>query len=355
MTISHIRELFDYNRWANALLFDVVGVLSDGDLDRAFEIGPGTIRKTIQHSYGAERIWYERIEGPGYSNSRAWDEIHSADDLRDESELLHIARDAWLASLSDANLLRTFTYTLRSGEECTSVLGDILIHVADHAIHHRAQLANMTRHVGEPFTNSDYLHFRLARPTLRPPNAETSDFLRNAGMTVGEDVESPRPLSPEVFVKQYAYNDWANDLLIDAAAALSDAQLDQPFEMGIGSFRKTMLHIESAERYWLAHWCGDANPKWAELDDATSMAALQNAWQTVREEREAFFEQLDDAMLLGEIAATPAPGMLLEFRLGETIAQVAMHGTHHRAQALNMLRHLADVSMRMDMITFSRL
>ncbi|MCB9855787.1 MAG: DinB family protein [Phycisphaerales bacterium] len=355
MKISHIRELFDNNQWANGHLYEVAAVLSDDDLDRLFDIGPGTLRKILQHLYGAEAIWYERIGGTGYDEPRAWDAIDSVADLQAASEALHTARDAWLNTLSDADLAKTFTYTLRSGESCTSGLADILVHVCDHGIHHRAQASNMTRHIGEPFRHSDYLRFRLARPTVCAPSHETADFLRNADVIVGEDVEAPRPLSLTMLRRQFAYTDWANDLLMDAAKALGDDKLDQAFEMGIGTFRKTMLHIESAERYWLGHWRGESHPTWQELDETTTIAGLADAWKGIRKEREACFDTLDDAALMREVTAEPGKGMHLTFRLGETILQVATHGTHHRAQALNMLRHLADISIQMSFIVFTRL
>ncbi|MCA9255670.1 MAG: hypothetical protein KDA33_08520, partial [Phycisphaerales bacterium] len=62
----------------------------------------------------------------------------------------------------------------------------------------------------------------------------------------------------------------------------------------------------------------------------------------------------DDAALLDEVVAEPAQGMFLTFRRGETMLQIAQHGTHHRAQALNMLRRLADISLQMSIIVFTR-
>lgn len=355
MKTSHILELYDYHVWANAHLYDVAAALDDDDLDRPFEMGPGSLRKLLQHGFGAERIWYERIGGSGFSQSHTADDIERVEDLRAASEALHAARGAWLESLSDSDLSEAIEYKSMRGDPFTTGLGDILIHVCDHGIHHRAQAANMTRHIGEPFTHSDYLFFRLAHRTVAPPGPETSDFLRNAGITVGEDVETPRSLSLPMLRRQFAYNDWANDLLLDAAKSLSDEQLDREFEMGMGTLRKTLLHIESAERYWGDHWAGDENPKWQEMDESIRMADLIEAWRIVRKRREESFAAFDDAALHREVVAEPAPGMLLGFRLGETMVQIAGHGTHHRAQALNMLRHLADTSLQMSFIVFTRL
>ncbi|HPF38556.1 MAG TPA: DinB family protein [Phycisphaerae bacterium] len=354
MLISHILELFDYSAWANGKLFEVAEVLDDEDLDRGFDIGPGTLREVVRHIYGAERIWYERIGGTGYSESRSREELEDVGDLKSAWESLNAARESWLQSLGDADLAKAIAYTNMAGDPFETRLGDILTHVCDHGAHHRAQAANMTRHIGEPFRNSDYLFFRLAHPTVAPPTAETIDFLRGADIEVGEAAARPRSLSLSGMRDLFAYNDWANDLLLDAAKQLSDEQLDREFEMGMGTLRKTLLHVESAERFWGDHWAGDEKPHWQDMDASIRMADLVEAWRLVRQRREESFRGFDDAALLDEVVAEPAPGMFLTFRRGETMLQIAQHGTHHRAQALNMLRRLADISLQMSIIVFTR-
>jgi uncharacterized damage-inducible protein DinB len=40
------------------------------------------------------------------------------------------------------------------------------------------------------------------------------------------------------------------------------------------------------------------------------------------------------------VIAKPGPELELAFHLGESLLQLGVHGTHHRAQAINMLRQL---------------
>ncbi|HEY7513511.1 MAG TPA: DinB family protein, partial [Vicinamibacteria bacterium] len=44
--------------------------------------------------------------------------------------------------------------------------------------------------------------------------------------------------------------------------------------------------------------------------------------------------------LLSPVTVEPAPGAPLIFRVGESVMQLPTHGTHHRAQALAILRAL---------------
>jgi len=285
MSISHVRELFDYNRWANRRLLDVATSIDDAGLDREFAIGFGTLRKTINHLYAVERIWHERHDGPGYDEPRPWEEITAVADMRAALEALHAARDEWLTSLPDGELSRPVAYTDLRGEHHTNTLGDILQHVCDHGAHHRAQAANITRHIGTPFKHVDYLYFRLAEPTLRLPNDETSAFLRNAGLEIGARLCPPRPLSVARLRDAFDYNDWANRSIVNASKALSDAQLDRPFEMGMGTLRKTIIHLEGAERFWLDNWCGADCPAWKQLEDTTPPAEVGRALSSHRARR----------------------------------------------------------------------
>jgi uncharacterized damage-inducible protein DinB len=65
MPVSTICELFEYNRWANDRVMRGAAGLSDARLDQPFEMGPGSLRETLKHVYGAERIGHERMGAPG--------------------------------------------------------------------------------------------------------------------------------------------------------------------------------------------------------------------------------------------------------------------------------------------------
>src|SRR5690349_4289841 len=103
------------------------------------------------------------------------------------------------------------------GGQYTSPLFDILLHVANHGTHHRAQALNMLRHLDVKAPRIDYI-FRA----FESPDRPTPELSRDA-------------------VKHYfRCTDWARNLALDACKDLSDEQLDRPFDMGIGSIRATL-------------------------------------------------------------------------------------------------------------------
>src|SRR4051794_10832503 len=55
--------LLQHNAWATCELIAYCRCLSDEELDRPIEIGPGSIRLTLSHVVGAMERWAKRIGG----------------------------------------------------------------------------------------------------------------------------------------------------------------------------------------------------------------------------------------------------------------------------------------------------
>jgi uncharacterized damage-inducible protein DinB len=334
-----LRELFAHNDWARDKLMTLASELTDEQFDRPFEMGPGSLRETLRHLYGAERIWFERWQGarqPQFPRSRA---ITAMSDLWKAFRDLAAARNAYLDALGQADLPRPVTYADPEGETHTFPLDDLLLHVCNHGFHHRAQALNMLRHNGVKVPGRDELFRKCEGPTLELM-PETVNALREMGFKV-QEAPAPQPtFDLDTIRKYYRYGDWAFHRIASVASVLTDDRLDRRFEMGLGSLRKTLLHIRDAEQSWLDNWTKGSTPGFNQLPENTTVAELRGLFQQTAERRDAFVSELTSDDLQRPIIAQPAPGKKLQFRLGEAILQLCGHGTHHRAQALNMLRRL---------------
>lgn len=134
-----------------------------------------------------------------------------------------------------------------------------------------------------------------------------------------------------------AHDAWATRNIIDACSKLTDDQFHQRFEMGPGSLHDTIEHVLAAMRI-----CTDllaSRPVRPRLEQPGSRRSL------------AELRQLLDASaadLARQVSAHPLDGIVSRERNGKTyfftrgavLTHVATHGMHHRAQCLNMLRHL---------------
>ena len=310
-------ELFNYNSWANDRLLKMADDLGGEQLNRAFEMGPGTIRETLKHIYGAERAWYEQMEAPGFESFPHSTHIRDLGELAEAMHGLADARSAWLSSMADGDLIVEFGYEGDDGRHYSHTKGDCLLHVANHGIHHRAQLLNMMRHVGVKVRLLDYLIMYTEAPERQPPALEVEGIRR-----------------------YYAYVDWARGSVHRAAEHLPDHALDRPFEMGVGSLRKTLLHVCDAERWWLDNWTSKSPKEFVESDEQTSLIELATAFAETATARNDYLATLVDTDLSRKIKARPLPDKEFTFGLGVSMLQMCGHGTHHRAQAINMLRHL---------------
>ena len=148
----------------------------------------------------------------------------------------------------------------------------------------------------------------------------------------------------------FVYNDWGRDRLMALAENLSDPQLDQPFKMGEGTLRKTLEHLFGAEWTWLERCRGRSPAKGECPRGFPEMSGLWEKWRQVAESRNAFLDTLTTADLSRSVTYLHPSGKTYSFQLSHVLLHVCCHGTHHRAQALNMLRHLDAPVPEMDLL-----
>jgi uncharacterized damage-inducible protein DinB len=144
MSVEMFRGLYDYHRWANRRLYDVATALGEDLVSRDVgkQFSYPTVRRMFGHLYGADRLWLARWTGvmlttvPGaefatLASIRApWDET--------ERE-----QRTFVEALSQADLDRVIEYRNTEGKAFRAQLWPLLQHVANHATHHRSEIATM--------------------------------------------------------------------------------------------------------------------------------------------------------------------------------------------------------------------
>src|SRR5437868_6533365 len=63
MTPDLLRQLFEYNQWANQRTLDTCSPLSNEQFKRELGSSFSSVRDTLAHLYGAEWIWLQRLIG----------------------------------------------------------------------------------------------------------------------------------------------------------------------------------------------------------------------------------------------------------------------------------------------------
>ncbi len=152
----------------------------------------------------------------------------------------------------------------------------------------------------------------------------------------------------------FSYSDWANGVVLEAAAGLSDGQLDEPFDMSVGTLRRILLHILNGEEVWLKRWQGEAETPWPGEAAKTGVADMADRFRACWQKRDAFLESLDDADMGRRLTYRDSKGALFSATLGEMVLQMAIHSAHHRAQAVNMIRRVGGPGLEMDYMAHVR-
>jgi uncharacterized damage-inducible protein DinB len=132
-----------------------------------------------------------------------------------------------------------------------------------------------------------------------------------------------------------AHNQWATRQILDACAKLTPEQFHRRFEMGSGSLHDTATHILAAMRVW------------ADLLAGREQRPRLEGTQRPVSELVAFLDEIAadlaktaKAHPLEELVTRVRDGKSYTFSRGAVLTHVTTHGMHHRAQCINMLRHV---------------
>jgi uncharacterized damage-inducible protein DinB len=162
-TIELLQRLHQHRAWVNGNLLTAAAKLNDEQLRSPFQIGQGSIWKSLLHLYAAEYVWLEALLGndepllqgdlPGKlpGNQQGEGRITELDDLRQKWSALEQRWVGYLAALTPESLEELVYKKSTSsglGKRFGTRRGDVLLHVCTHAHYTAAQVVNMLRQAG---------------------------------------------------------------------------------------------------------------------------------------------------------------------------------------------------------------
>lgn len=161
--VKELERLFDYGYWANHKLLAVVSQLSLEDFTRNVAGSYGSVRNTLVHTLSAEWGWLDRCGGPARGAALKADDYPTAESLITAWQNVETWLRAFLAVLSDEDLVRMVEYKNPSGEPRSMALGELMQHAAMHGVHHRGQVALLLRALGHAPGNFDMVLYDAER------------------------------------------------------------------------------------------------------------------------------------------------------------------------------------------------
>ncbi len=159
MTIDELRTLFAYDSWANELLLDAARGIPEESLRRDLGTSHQSILGTLVHLVAAEELWLSRFKRGSHSRLTGVDEVPSLDALVSWWGAVRAERDAYIASLGEADLEREMDMTTTAGASYRHSYSDMFRHLANHSTYHRGQAAAMLRQLGAKPPSTDLIRF----------------------------------------------------------------------------------------------------------------------------------------------------------------------------------------------------
>ena len=154
-------EQADYQHWASQELFKSLDTLSEEQRRTDHGLFFRDIHKTVDHILVVTRNWRARLE-------REFDQVSGYDVLlyEDWSELKQALLDefrqlaGWLRQQPADWFDSELEYPGSGGKLRQVAVGDGLIHIMTHAVHHRGQLSAVCTRLGAPSPEMDFVFYR---------------------------------------------------------------------------------------------------------------------------------------------------------------------------------------------------
>ena len=151
----------------------------------------------------------------------------------------------------------------------------------------------------------------------------------------------------------YAYNEWANDQVLEAASRLPEDEFARKQGASFESVEGNLAHIVGAQIVWLQRWTGGSNPKSVlEYQKMRGLAAIREAFDQSHQDLRAFVGSLSDERLEHVLAYRDSAGNPHERVMWQLMAHVANHGTHHRAETAMAMGAMGKPMRELDYVFF---
>jgi len=165
-----IHTLFGYHYWASERVWGCIIALNDEQFVQPLDYSLGSIRHQVVHVMSATQRWVKRLQQADVPPHLAYEEFATRAEAKAMWDVLKAATLDYIFSLDQTALDTIVTWELPTRSLTShNRRWEILLHVANHATDHRAQiLAMLHQHFAAPTVEQDMI-FYLAEEDESPP------------------------------------------------------------------------------------------------------------------------------------------------------------------------------------------
>ena len=142
-----LQQYAAYNIWANKLLVERIGKLSDEEITREIASSFSSLYKTVQHMWLAEEAWWQRHKLAEKLDLQSEKFIGTFSELTANLAKQSQQWSEWVNAATENQLSHVFAY-IRNKEQIKMPVYQMLQHVFNHATYHRGQLVTILRQLG---------------------------------------------------------------------------------------------------------------------------------------------------------------------------------------------------------------
>lgn len=328
-----IRNLYEYNEWANDQVLEAASKLSEEELGRQMGASYGSVSGSLGHLAGAQIVWLARWRGSPPEDLSALQGARPFEAVREMAEKSQVALRGFVESLREDELTSDLAYVDSRGVSHHRPLWQLMLHVANHGTQHRSEAALAVTSLGSSPGDLDYGHFVDERPSAAPG-------------------------TPAMIRAFYEYNEWANNRILGAASGLGDEELMRPRAVSHGSLGMDLLHGLGAQVGWLSTFQGGA-PR-IPLPAPEGASFLDNLIDWYRRSHGALREFIDSlseedlgrSRIDNPQGSNPRVKPNRSLLLWDMMLHVVNHGTQHRSEAAMALTEVGRSPGDLDYIYF---
>ena len=143
MQMDMINELYDYNRWADERLWQVIESLTQDQLNADLHNGIGSMLATLLHMVSAAWLWRSRWQGNMPTSMLSVEDFPSLSSLRARWQEEEEQLQRFLATLHTEDLNRELRYVRfrTPGQVFAQPLWKTMLHLINHQTQHRSEIA----------------------------------------------------------------------------------------------------------------------------------------------------------------------------------------------------------------------